>query len=355
MDDHIAIGNAQNLFFVENNVVTFLPTGQKILDKLKDLMQITLKKNGFTPVSSHKTSDPLVKCETYNNICRRLVIEEYRLPCKLFEITSMKNNNTQEGHVNNSLVNLDENTTLIGSIYCLPKIEALTIEFSNLLSILNLFGKATGLTFTYEFRHSTQVTEVSTMVLSHLGGILHSIDDMNDSYDFMSIVVHVYNEMMNQNYCIGHIKILTEDTGIFYQNNDKSDFESPFIIQFILINSFEKLFVPLLEQNKKLPFLLNHNQINIIPINETIDEKTFKYIQEVQKYFNMFSSNLDLRKGDFVAKINDSERYEYVFVVGKKEVETNTITYYYNNKTYIKKTPSEVRNMLIKEYFSFLE
>lgn len=355
MDNHLVLGSTQDLFFLENGVMTFLPAGQKILDKLKDLMQITLKKNKFVPVSTHKSDNPLQKCTKYNNVFCRLVPTENKLPLKLFEITQMQN--TGQEATNTDLTSLDENTTLLGSTYCHPTTEALDVEFGNLISILTLFGKATGITFTFEFQHSTQTNAVTEVVKKHIRETPHFADDVNDTHDFVSIVIYAYNELLHQFYGIGHIRILTEDIGLFYQKSDGTDFVSPYVIQFILINSFEKLFVPLLEQNKKLPFVLNNNQICIIPVEEKPDEKTYGYIQTLQKFFNMFSSRVDIRDGPFVAKVSDADRsgYEIVFIVGKKEVETNTLSYYFNNKSYIKKSPQDVMETLVADFFSFLE
>lgn len=356
MDNHLVLGSTQNLFFLENGVMTFLPDGQKILEKLKDLMRITLIKKGmFVPVSTHKTDTPIQKCEKYNNIFCRLVPTENKLPLKLFEFTQMKN--TGQDATNKDLTTLDENTTLIGSTYCHPTSEALDIEFGNLISILTLFSKATGINFTFEFQHSTKTDAATEVVKKHIGETSHFVDDINDTHDIVSVVIYAYNELLNQFHGIGHIRILTEDVGLFYQKSDGTDFVSPYVIQFILINSFEKLFVPLLEQNKKLPFILNNNQICIIPIETEPDEKTYGYIQKLQKFFNMFSSRVDVRKGPFVAKVSDADRsgYEIVLIVGKKEVESNTLSYYFNNKSYIKKSPQDVMETLVSDFFNFLE
>lgn len=125
----------------------------------------------------------------------------------------------------------------------------------------------------------------------------------------------------------------------FVDSNEQ--FVTPVLIHRGLIGTYERFIATLLEQTKGvLPFWLSPRQITIIPINDELNEKAQDLYNEfLDEDFNV---NIDIRPERINKKIRDAQilKTKFIVVIGKKEIETNTLSVReygkYDSKTYSK-------------------
>lgn len=125
----------------------------------------------------------------------------------------------------------------------------------------------------------------------------------------------------------------------FVDSNEQ--FVTPVLIHRGLIGTYERFIATLLEQTKGvLPFWLSPRQITIIPINDELNEKAQDLYNEfLDEDFNV---NIDIRPERINKKIRDAQilKTKFIVVIGKKEIETNTLSVREygkdDSKTYIK-------------------
>lgn len=107
-------------------------------------------------------------------------------------------------------------------------------------------------------------------------------------------------------------------------SNDKEGLDTPVLIHRAIFGSIERFMAILLEHtNGKLPFWLSPRQISIIPIsNDCLD-----YAYQIKEQFNIYEVVVDDSKETLNKKIRNSQKlcFNYIFVLGEKEMETNTI------------------------------
>lgn len=101
-----------------------------------------------------------------------------------------------------------------------------------------------------------------------------------------------------------------------------------------IYGSFERFIAMLCEHyNRKWPFWLNPKQIQIIPIKCT--EDLLGYAQNVKKQLRErnFYVDIDQRDEHIKNKIKDAQndQYSYILVVGKKELDTNSVNVRYRD------------------------
>lgn len=111
----------------------------------------------------------------------------------------------------------------------------------------------------------------------------------------------------------------------FVDSNEQ--FVTPVLIHRGLIGTYERFIATLLEQTKGvLPFWLSPRQITIIPINNELNEKAQDLYNEfLDEDFNV---NIDIRPERINKKIRDAQilKTKFIVVIGKKEIETNTLS-----------------------------
>ncbi|MGC7161808.1 threonine--tRNA ligase [Metamycoplasma hominis] len=111
----------------------------------------------------------------------------------------------------------------------------------------------------------------------------------------------------------------------FVDSNEQ--FVTPVLIHRGLIGTYERFIATLLEQTKGvLPFWLSPRQITIIPINDELNEKAQDLYNEfLDEDFNV---NIDIRPERINKKIRDAQilKTKFIVVIGKKEIETNTLS-----------------------------
>jgi threonyl-tRNA synthetase len=101
-------------------------------------------------------------------------------------------------------------------------------------------------------------------------------------------------------------------------------FRRPVMIHRAIYGSFERFIAILLEHTGGLlPFWLSPRQICIIPVSG----KFISYAEEVKQYFSGFSVEVDSSDEKINKKIRNAEvmKFNYIFVVGEKEIEARTV------------------------------
>ena len=114
--------------------------------------------------------------------------------------------------------------------------------------------------------------------------------------------------------------------------NNKNELETPVIIHRAIYGSFERFVAILCEHYKgKFPFWLNPRQIKII----SVADKFFEYAKYVQNQLRKHKFFVDVDETDntLQKKVKDAqlEQYNYILVVGQKEMETQTINVRYRD------------------------
>jgi len=107
-------------------------------------------------------------------------------------------------------------------------------------------------------------------------------------------------------------------------SNDNEGLDTPVLIHRAIFGSIERFMAILLEHtNGRLPFWLSPSQISIIPISNIY----LDYANQIKEKFNNYDVVVDNSKETLNKKIRNSQKqcFNYIFVVGEKEMETNTI------------------------------
>lgn len=110
-----------------------------------------------------------------------------------------------------------------------------------------------------------------------------------------------------------------------YMTADQTE-ERPVIIHRAILGSVERMIAILTENySGKFPLWLSPKQICVIPVAQSFD----RYAREVRDIFhaNGFNINVDLSNDTLSKKIRNAQmhRYNYLFVVGEKEMENHSV------------------------------
>lgn len=135
--------------------------------------------------------------------------------------------------------------------------------------------------------------------------------------------------------------------------DEKNELKMPVMIHRAIYGSFERFIAILCEHYKgRFPFWLNHSPIIIVPVtSEQIPyARTIKEILNEHKYYVNIDETNDMLK----QKIKNAQdnQYNYILVVGQKEIENKTINIRYRDS---KITKSINVNELLAEFKSNLD
>lgn len=113
--------------------------------------------------------------------------------------------------------------------------------------------------------------------------------------------------------------------------------QRPVIIHRAIYGSFERFISILCEHYAgKWPFWLSPNQVIVIPVSE----KFLNYAKEVQNNLKLFKYYVDVDSTDntLQKKIREAQlhQYNYILVVGQKEIDNNNLTVRYRDTGKIK-------------------
>ena len=132
-------------------------------------------------------------------------------------------------------------------------------------------------------------------------------------------------------------------------STEKETLETPVLIHRAIFGSVERFIAIILEHtNGKLPFWLSPRQISIIPIaNVFLD-----YAYKIKKLFDMYDVVVDCSTETLNKKIRNSQKqcFNYTFVVGEKEEETNSINIRIGKKILGIKTIEETLMICKEDY-----
>jgi threonyl-tRNA synthetase len=153
----------------------------------------------------------------------------------------------------------------------------------------------------------------------------YSINEGDGAFYGPKIDIKVKDSLGRQHQC-ATVQLdfnLPERFDLKYTMPDQSH-RRPVMIHRAIFGSFERFMAILLEHtNGHLPFWCSPRQICIVPISE----KFVSYAEEVKKVFSRFSVEVDSSDEKINKKIRNAEvmKFNYIFVVGGKEMENKTI------------------------------
>lgn len=136
------------------------------------------------------------------------------------------------------------------------------------------------------------------------------------------------NDAMNRQHQLGTIQLdfhLPSRFNLNYHSQSK-ELKTPVLIHRAIIGSLERTMALLIEStNGKWPFWISPRQILIISIGDSIN-----YCKQLKNGLSEMKYHCDIDESDNTMgkKIRDAEGmgYNYVFVVGEKEVESNSVS-----------------------------
>lgn len=108
---------------------------------------------------------------------------------------------------------------------------------------------------------------------------------------------------------------------------DKDGFSTPVMIHRAIMGSFQRILAILTEHTGgRWPFWLNPRQIMVCPVTDSQRDYSLKIYERLKKlgyYCDIGDDSMTLNK-----RIRDAQQlqYNYILVIGEREVQTNTIT-----------------------------
>lgn len=125
--------------------------------------------------------------------------------------------------------------------------------------------------------------------------------------------------------------------------------ETPVMIHRAIFGSLERFIAILLEHTRgDLPFWLSPRKIRIITVNDQVMD----YAKTVKETFSKYEVDIDMSDDKIGKKIRNAEvlKYNYIFVLGKKEEESKSINVRMRDKIFGMKSMEEVVAMCEEEY-----
>ncbi len=130
--------------------------------------------------------------------------------------------------------------------------------------------------------------------------------------------------------------------------NGEEGQERPVLIHRAIFGSFERFIAILLEHtNGNLPFWLSPRQICIVPVSMKFSE----YAEEIKEKFSDYEIEIDDSSNTLNKKIRSAEKikFNYIFVIGEKEMESKTINVRIKNKSLGEKSIDEMLDICKNE------
>ena len=363
--DHRVIGQEQKLFmFHESSPGScfFLPHGTTIYNKLTELIREEYRRRGFTEVitpniynkklweiSGHweHYSQNMFKTEIGTEIyalkpmnCNASCLiygstkRSYKeLPMRLADFGALHRN---EAHgALTGLTRVRKFVTDDAHIYCTE--EQISSEIANCLDFLKYVYGVFGFKFTLGLstRPDKYIGSVETwnkaesqlQLALEQSGFAWTINPQDGAFYGPKIDILVEDAMCRKHQC-ATIQLdfnLPEKFDLTYQKADGT-LGRPVMIHRAIFGSVERMIAILCEQYQgKWPFWLSPRQICIIPV----DPKYNDYANQVYQIYhnNYFNVEVDLSTDKLNKKIRNAqiEQFNFVFVVGSKEMAENTV------------------------------
>ncbi len=365
---HQQLGNELKLFFFDDvspGSCFFLPHGTRIYRKLQDYMRQMYNQYEYTEVitpniynqelweqsghwdkykehmfllSKHHEEDEktmalkAMNCPSHCMMYPKIV-ESYRdLPIRLADFGALHRNelrNTLRGLTRVRRFQQDD-----AHIFC--TIDQIDGEIASALQFLKEVYSRFG--FEYEVELSTRPEKyigsieawdmAEKILLQHIQTFpKYTINEGDGAFYGPKIDVIIKDSLGRQHQC-GTLQLdfnLPERFKLSYATDEVDRREQPVIIHRAIYGSFERFIAIVLEHTQGLlPFWLSPRQIMVIPINN-------KFVPDIEKSilppFSGFHIDLDKSDNTLDKKIRDATvlHYNYIFVVGKRELDSQTV------------------------------
>ena len=170
--------------------------------------------------------------------------------------------------------------------------------------------------------------------------IEYTINDKDGAFYGPKIDVMLRDSLKREHQC-GTIQLdfqLPEKFDLSYIDFDRMK-QRPVIIHRAILGSIERMFAILIEHFQgKFPLWLSPRQVAIVPI--AVKEEFIDYCQKIKQKIASTNNGIDCIEifdstDTFNSRIRDAEiqLYNYVLVIGKKEIANNNITFRLINHT----------------------
>lgn len=402
VNEHISIGEIRKLFCQDDmspGSITWLPDGTKLFQTLIDYLTIFFKNKNYKHVKTpiiysqkqwetdnywEKTKEDMFLVDNYNNedgvsyglnmtkspghitIYDKCVKYDTDLPLKLIEYNMV--HTYKPISKLNGLFNLRQFTQDDAHVFCTS--EQVEVEINNIIEMIksiyshfNFEYSVKIVTKSDEYTKDNIMWESIEIILEKCIGNLddnYTIDKSNDDIDGPKIDIYIKDKNDVEWHC-GTIQLdlnVCDTKNLKYMVKDKDSDEEllciPMVIHHTILGSIERTIGLLLESNDGvLPFWLDTKQIYIVPVETKCDENTYKYISYLSKLFGEnYNTKVDLSMNAFPKKIKTAEleKYHYIFIIGDKEVENETISYRTKRNNVNGQTVKNVYQMIQEEY-----
>ncbi|UKK00716.2 threonyl-tRNA synthetase [Theileria orientalis] len=373
--DHRLIGTNQNLFYFDTvhspGSCFWLPHGAKIYNRLVELLRDNYRIRGYQEVitpniyscdlwkqsghyENYKENMYLFNCEDsewgmkpmncpgHCLMFKHLFLSYKQLPLRLADFGVLHRNE------------------LTGSLSGLTRVRRFQQDDAHIfctreqimdevLDLLNFISKVYSLfEFRYEFKLSTkpakalgdddlwELAEKSLEEALNRSGNKWTLNPGDGAFYGPKIDIVLFDCLDREHQC-GTIQLdfnLPIRFNLEYRDKSESGtenvrcgFNRPVIIHRAIFGSIERFVAIVLEQTKgKLPFWLSPNQVLIIPITD----KQIHYAEELWDKLNRLGYNVEIDKTNNTInkkiKFGQQQRWNYMAIVGDREVETNTVS-----------------------------
>ncbi len=369
--DHRNIGIAQELFFFDDTSpgsCFWLPNGTRIFNKLQSMIRDEYYKRNFQEVMTPiMAKDDLWKISGHwdnyrdNMFCLSCDNSEYalspmncskhcimfkhqarsykELPLRLADCGALHRNELSGSLTGLTRVRLFRQDD--SHIFC--TFSQIKSEIKSALGFLSDVYAKFG--FQYELNLSTRpekfIGEIETWVQAEQmlaealneNGVKWTICEQSGAFYGPKIDVHLTDSLGRKHQC-GTIQLdfqLPQRFELKYVD-EKGELQTPVIIHRAIFGSFERFIAILIENfNGFWPIWLNPRQIKIIPVSE----KFLDYAKQVKSDLMKHKFFIDIDESDntLPKKIRAAqiEKYNYILVVGQKEVDSNTVNVRYRD------------------------
>jgi threonyl-tRNA synthetase len=394
--DHLAIGHDKSLFVQHESCpgcILWQPNGSRMFNTLVDYLKITLRNQGYKSVKTPLLFKPYLwkqtghldkyeenmymvgsgeevhfgmkpmNCPGHALIYKTMVTSERELPLRLMEFGDVHRN--EPSNSLRGLFRLRQFTQDDAHIFC--TMEQVEDEINKIIKFVKHLYSL------FDFKYSA---ELSTRPKESIG----TDDDWKQAEEILGrCIVNLDKEFKlnegdgafygpkidikitdskDREWQCGTIQLdfnISQTLDLKYAKIGDETFGHPVVIHRAILGSVERFIAILLEHTQgKLPFWLDSNQIYIVPTCPDISEKkeVFEYIQYLTDIFKDFNVKLDLSNNTLSKKIRNAQilKYHYIFIVGEKEVEKQTISYRHDGKVENNCTVEEVYNKIQSEF-----
>ena len=382
--DHKKIGIDQDLFFFNEfspGSAFWLPNGTKIFNKLQSFIRDEYFKRGFnevkTPIigkqelweiSGHwqkykenmfciernSNDDPdksqyaikAMNCPFHSLMFKHMNISYKSLPLRLADFGALHRNEATgslRGLFRGKKFSQDDS-----HVFC--TYQQIKSEMQNALEFLTYVYSKFGFQFEIglstrpdEFIGEIEVWDKAEKELTDIlneSGLNWSLHEKDGSFYGPKIDIHLTDSLNRKHQCATiqlDFQLPSKERFDLKYIDENGEFKTPVIIHRAIYGSFERFIAILCEHyNGKWPLWLNPKQIKILPISQKFNQYANTVRDELKShkfYVDVDDTDNTIPKKIRVAQV---EQYNYILVVGQKEMDTNMINVRYRD-TDIKK------------------